>query len=70
MIGVGICLDVETWSSAPGKFIDMKGSSSVAGASLWLWIGVESLTVDGTAVGRGFKKESINLSFFPLFHFL
>jgi hypothetical protein len=72
MIGVGLCLllDVETLarSSAPSESVDMKGlSSSVTGASLWLWIGVESLTVDGIAVGRGFKKESIDPSFFFFF---
>ena len=60
MIGV----EERSWSSASGELVDTKGLRSFVGASLRLWIGVESLTVDGTAVSLGFKKESIDPSIF------
>ena len=60
MIGV----EERSWSSASGELVDMKELRSFVRASLQLWIGVESLTVDGTAVSLGFKKESIDPSIF------
>ena len=56
--------------TSSGELADTKGSWSFVGASLRLWIGVESLTVDGTAVGRDFKKESIDQSIFFFLHLL
>jgi len=48
--------------------IGMSGLVSTAGIwpNLWLWIGADLLTVEGTAATLGFKKESID----PFFFFL